>query len=259
MKLEQKKSPNYLIETTGSLEALDFYQWLMGFLIPHLLGSPVGRNGPPKWTMLQKENMPEYHLAYEAFNAHESEIEKGENFSDLDIPDVSRYSAGLDYYNHLWFQRSEIELPVEMEYYLNLVDTLKAESKESFRRAIYWFNTGSRLYNQEELSVIPFTIAIECLLPKPSNEVCPTCNKPLSDGPTKQFREFMEKHLSLPENIEHLKKSIYPKRSSMVHGSFALAVDQGFFSIGEHHYYEFFIEGIIRRALIRWLVTGTIK
>ncbi|NJM52915.1 MAG: hypothetical protein HC846_05685 [Blastocatellia bacterium] len=168
-------------------------------------------------------------MAYEAFNAHESEIETGENFSALDIPDVARYSGVGDYYNHLWVKNSEIELPVEMEHYLNSFDNLPIESKENFRRSLYWFNTGSRLYNQEQLSVIPFTIAIECLLPNPSSMVCPTCNKPSSDGPTKLFREFMEKHLSLPENIEHFKKSIYPKRSSMVHGSFAFAADTGFF------------------------------
>lgn len=257
LEVRTKKSPNHLIESSRYFEALDFYQWLLGLLIPALLGSPVGRNGQPKWTLLQKENIPEYHLAYEAFNAHESEIETGENFSVSNIPDVPRYSGDVDYYNHLWSQSSRIELPVEMEHYLTLVDKLSFEVKENFRRSLYWFNTGSRLYNQEQLSVIPFTIAIECLLPSPSSEVCPTCNKPSSDGPTKLFRKFIDKHLLLPENIEHLKKGIYPKRSSMVHGSFAFAADKGFFSIGKLEDSEIIFESFIRRAIVNWLVTGT--
>ncbi len=257
LEVRTKKSSNHFLERNRCLEALDFYQWLLALLLPHLLGSPVGRNGQPKWTLLQNENTPEYHLAYEAFNAHESEVETGDNFSVSNILDVPRYSGDVDYYNHLWSQSREIELPVEMEQYLTLVDNLTVEVKENFRRSLYWFNTGSRLYNQEQLSVIPFTIAIECLLPSPSSEVCPTCNKPSSDGPTKLFRKFIDNHLSLPENIEHLKKGIYPKRSSMVHGSFAFAADQGFFSVGTFDDSELIIEGFIRRALVNWLVTGS--
>jgi len=253
LEVRTKKSPNILIETNRYLEALDFYQWLLTLLLPHSLKSPAVGNGQPKWTILQIENVPEYHLAYEAFNAHESDIETGENFSVSEIPNVARYSGNEDYYNHLWFQSSEIELPVEMEDKLHLFDNLPKESKENFRRSLYWFNVGSKLYNQEQLSIIPFSIAIECLLPNPSNEVCPTCTKPLGDGPTKLFKDFMENHLSLPENIEHLKKGIYPKRSSMVHGSFALAADHGFFSIEKDENTELITESFIRRALIDWL------
>jgi len=195
--LKGQKSPNYLIETNRYLEALDFYQWLLTLLLPHSIKSPAVANGQPKWTILQIENVPEYHLAYEAFNAHESDIETGENFSVSEIPNVARYSGNEDYYNHLWFQSSEIELPVEMEDKLHLFDNLPKESKENFRRSLYWFNVGSKLYNQEQLSIIPFSIAIECLLPNPSNEVCPTCTKPLGDGPTKLFKDFMEKKMKI--------------------------------------------------------------
>lgn len=258
LEVRTKKSSNYLIESNRYFDALDLYQWFLGLLLPHLLGSPVGRNSQPKWTMLKNENVPEYHLAYEAFNAHESEIQMGENFSISDIPDATRYSGDTEYYNNLWFQSSEIELPVEMEKYLESFDNLNPESKENFRRSLYWFNTGSRLYNQEQLSVIPFTIAIECLLPNPSIEICPTCKKSSGEGPTKLFRDFMEKHLSLPENIEHLKKSIYPQRSKIVHGRFAIAADQGFFCFGDN-VFEFAIEGFVRRALVNWLVTGNVE
>jgi hypothetical protein len=256
LEVRTKKSSNHLIQTNRYLEALDLYQWLLGLLIPHLLGSPVGRNGQPKWIMLKNENTPEYHLAFEAFNAHESEVETSADFSVSNSPDVARYLGDVDYYNHIWSQSSEIELPVEMEEYLNLFNLLPKESKENFRRSLYWFNIGSRLFNQEQLSIIPFTIAVECLLPNPSSKVCQTCNKPSGDGPTKLFKQFMEKHLSLPENIDNLKKSIYPKRSSMIHGSFAFAADQGFCSIGNFDNSEFITESFVRRALVNWLVKG---
>lgn len=127
--------------------------------------------------MLKKDGAPEYHLAHEAFNAHESEIENGEEFQDYSIPEVARYTGSVDYYNHLWVRADQIELPNDIEYYLELVDNLNPETKEDFRRSTYWFNVGSRFYGEEELSVIPFTIAIECLAPDMPNEPCPTCKK----------------------------------------------------------------------------------
>lgn len=258
LEVRTKKSSNHLIETNRFFEALDYYEWLLGLLLPHLLGSQIKGNSQPKWTMLQIGNNVEYHLAYESFGAHESDIELSDNFTKLEIPNVPRYEGNVDYYNHLWFKSKEIELPVNFEYYLECFDNLNYESKENFRRSLYWFNTGSRLYNQEQLSIIPFTVAIECLLPNPSIETCPTCEKPKGDGPTKLFKDFLENHLSLPENINHLKKSIYPKRSSMVHGSYAFASDNGFYSIGKFDDSEDMIENFIRRALINWLVNGTI-
>jgi len=256
MEVRTKKSSNPYIEMKRCIEALDFYQWLLGLLIPHLLGASIARSGQPKWTVLQKGNIPENHLAYEGFIAHESEIETGDNFSVSDIPDVPRYSGVVDYYNHLWFRSSEIKLPVQMEHYLDLIENLPKEGKENFRRSLYWFNIGSRLNNQEQLSLIPFSISVECLLPNPSKKVCTTCKKPIGGGPTKLFNEFMKKHLSLPKKIEYLKKSLYPKRSNMVHGRYAVAADQGYFSINKS--FEFlFIDDFFRRAILDWLVTGT--
>jgi hypothetical protein len=256
LEVRTKRSPNSLIETNRYLEALDLYEWLLRLLIPHIQGSPVSTS-QPKWMVLQKENIPEYHLAYEGFNAHESELETGDFFSTSSIPDAPRYNGTTEYYNHLWVNSNEIELPTELENYLEAYDALTGESKDNFRRSLFWFNSGLRLYNQQELSLIPFVIAIECLLPNPSNEVCKTCKKPTSDGPTKLFNDFLKRHLSLPENIDHFKKSIYPKRSIMVHGRFARAADQGFFSIEEFTESEIVFESFIRRSLINWLIKGT--
>lgn len=254
-----KKSPNTIIETNRYLQALDLYEWLLYLLLPQLLGVHISKSGQPKWTILMRGDMPEYHLTYEGFNAHESEIESNDTFSTLQIPDVAKYTGEVEYYNHLWIRSNEIELPMEMEKYLNLYERLPIKTKEKFKRSLYWFNIGSTLYNQKQLSIIPFTIAIECLLPKPSQKVCPTCTKPLGDGPTKLFRAFMENHLSLPENIEHLKKSMYPKRSSMVHGSFAIAADYGYFTILDSDETELSTEIFTRRALINWLVKETFE
>lgn len=257
LEVRTKRSPNSLLETNRYLEALDLYEWLLRLLIPHIQGSPVSRSGQPKWMLLQKENTPEYHLAYEGFNAHESELETGDSFSTSSIPDAPRYKGETEYYNHLWGNDNEIELHTEMEKYLEASEGLTGESKENFRRSLFWFNSGLKLYCQEELSLIPFAIAIECLLPNPSSEICKTCKKPTGDGPTKLFNEFLMEHLSLPEDIVHLKKSIYPKRSSMVHGRFALSADQGFFSIDKFTESEIVFENFIRRSLINWLLKGT--
>ncbi len=255
-----KKSSNPIIEHKRVSSALDYYQWLMVLLLPQLLGTASTSNNEPQWIVLKNDNItPEYHLAYEAFNVHESEIETGDQFSVLNIPNITNYSGAGDYYNHFWFQSKEIEMPVEMEQFLNSFENLTTEDNENFRRSLYWFNTGVRLYNQEQLSIISFTIAIECLLTSPSSKKCSSCGKPLSDGPTKLFHEFMEKNLSLPDDINHLIKNIYPKRSNMVHGSHAYAADRGFFSLMEFDDPEFFTAIFVRRALINWLLTGSLE
>lgn len=258
LEVRTKKSPNSLIETNRFLQELDSYEWLLGLLIPHLLSSSI-RTSQPQWTLMKNENNPEYHLAYSGFNAYESEIETSDNFSNLDIPDVGRYWDKVDYYDHLWVRSNEIELPKEMENYLTFYDSLPTESKENFKRSLYWFNVGSGLKNRQQLSIIPYTTAIECLLPNPSIETCPTCKKPKGDGPTKLFKDFLENNLSLPEDINHLKKSIYLKRSTMVHGKFADAADYGFFSISDSDVTEFATENFIRKALVNWLQNGTFK
>lgn len=257
LEVRTKRSPNRIIETNRYLEALDLFEWLLKLLIPHIQGSPVSRSGQPKWVLLQMNNRPEYHLAYEGFNAHESELETGDSFLPSSIPDTPRYKGATEYYNHLWGTSYEIELPNEMEKYLEASEGLSGEAKENFRRSLFWFNSGLKLYNQQELSLIPFAIAIECLLPNSSSEVCQICKKPIGDGPTTLFNKFLKEHLSLPENIDHLKKSIYPKRSEMVHGGFALAADQGFFSIKKFTVTEIVFESLIRRSLIHWLINGT--
>lgn len=254
LEVRTKKSPNRIIESNRLVEALDFYEWFLGLLIPPLLSYPLNNNYP-KWVILQKYGNLEYHLAREGFSAHESEIESGDDFSALDIPNVPRYSGDEDYYNNLWIHSSEIELPNEMEYYLNSFDSLPEVSKENFRRSLYWYNVGLKLYNNNQLSVIPFATAIECLYTRPSNESCPDCKRPLDDGPTKSFKEFLNKHLSLPNDIDYLKNTIYKLRSDMVHGSFATAADQNFHSIEKFEHHDLIAENFIRRALVNWLIT----
>ncbi|HRA71797.1 MAG TPA: HEPN domain-containing protein [Flavobacterium sp.] len=256
LEVRTKKSPNYIIEHNRIFEALDLYEWLLGLLIPHLLSYPLNNNYP-KWVVLQKDGNLEYHLAKEGFSAHESEIESSDDFSALDIPNVPRYSGNEDYYNHLWIHSSEIELPVEMEHNLNSFDNLPTELKENFKRSLYWFNTGLKLYNNNQLSVIPFVTAIESLNPKPSEQCCPDCKRPLDDGPTELFREFLNKHLLLPKDIDNLKNNIYKLRSDMVHGNFATAADQNFHSIGKFEHHDFIAENFIRRALVNYLCTGS--
>jgi len=135
LEVRTKRSPNSLVETNRYLKALDLYEWLLKLLIPHIQGSAVSRSGQPKWMLLQKENTPEYHLAYEGFNAHESELETGDFFSTSSIPDAPRYKGATEYYNHLWGNSNEIELPTEMEKYLEASDGLTGESKDNFRRS----------------------------------------------------------------------------------------------------------------------------
>jgi hypothetical protein len=253
MEVKTKKSPNDIIQTDRRLAELDYYQWLLGLLVSGLLGTPPVTNNTPKWILLMMPTGLEYHLAYESFNAHESDIENGESFSAVSFPDIPRYSQEVDYYNHLWVKDEEVILPKNIEISFELFDEMETNRRNDFIRALYWYNVGKRLYNQEELSIVPFATAIECLLPNTTNPPCSLCGKQPGDGPTKLFNDFLKNHLDLPENIDHLKKSIYPKRSTIVHGTKALQPDNSFFSIFKDSTSEFATESFVRRALIKWL------
>ncbi len=253
IEVKTRKSPNNIIQTDRLLAELDCYQWLLGLLVSGLLEAPPVTHNTPKWVLLMKPTGLEYHLAYEGFNAHESDIENGENFSALNIPDIPRHYQEVDYYNHLWVKDEEVLLPANIEISFELFDKMETKRRNDFTRALYWYNVGKRLYNQEELSIVPFATAIECLLPVATSQPCSLCGKQPGDGPTKLFNEFLKNHLDLPDNIDHLKKSIYPKRSTIVHGTKALQPDNSFFSIFNDSTSELATESFVRRALIKWL------
>jgi hypothetical protein len=256
IEVRTKNSPNNLINANRIFKSLDNYQWLICCILQPLIGVPSSITNQPKWIILQNNSEVQYHLAYEGFNSNETDINKGENFTEIDLPDAPTYVGEIDYYNSLWQNCNQVELPDKIKKYFFHYDNLVEEKKLKFNRALYWFNAGLTISNHWESAIIAFVVSIECLQENHSTEICPNCNRPKSSGPTKKFNEFMEKYLEIPDTLKDIVKRIYSDRSRIVHGRYAKAADEAFFSSSTFSNEVFVVQSFVRRALINWLVNG---
>ena len=96
--------------------------------------------------------------------------------------------------------------------------SLPFDEQRRFLRSCYWFQLSERQWElSESASYQSLVQAIEALLPRPSAEgTCVACNRPL-EGPTRAFKDFIEKYAAWTTRAE--RDNFYAIRSSVVHGS----------------------------------------
>lgn len=86
--------------------------------------------------------------------------------------------------------------------------------------------------------------AIETLVDRLPAEPCPTCGKDMSPGPTRLFREFVEKYCRLEDVDEKIVKNLYAVRSALAHGKYLFQLDEAPWafsmaaSVASHHELE---------------------
>jgi hypothetical protein len=245
-----QRSPNPFLESNRVLRELDVYQYLFTLL---LVGNirfahwPSGR----LWALLKRGELPENNLVHPGFSTNED----GRND---DFP-VREYGpapvfAGDNYYDYLWPQDSQLQVPSSLGADLHLFQSLPREMANAFVRACYWYALGIQFRSELSLATVAFSTAIECLLPRPTSPHCKECGKPLGPGPTQLFKRHVKRYGTVIAALLGRRNSLYDVRSALVHGSHASRVDIDFMSA--HRYSEdhlLLLEIVSRQSLINWL------
>ena len=105
--------------------------------------------------------------------------------------------------------------------------------------------------------------AIETLVDRLPAVPCPTCGKDRGPGPTKLFREFVEKNCLSGETDQRIIKNLYAVRSDLAHGRYLFQLDEApwAFSMGasvaSHHELEmsWAVLTLAKDGLRNWLLS----
>jgi hypothetical protein len=112
-------------------------------------------------------------------------------------------------------------LPDNLDALVDAYLKLDAPKRRRFLRSAAAIYTARELW---ELSVsssfLASVQAIETLVDKPPATPCPTCNKDMGPGPTKLFREFLEKHCRTSDVDQAVLNQLYSTRSDLAHGHY---------------------------------------
>jgi len=168
---------------------------------------------------------------YDGLKVVDTSFSRTDEFSPLtEIPDEEYYSRGR------MLNTKPMEIPVSLSNLISKFWQLPIQRREQFFRAAYWYKQAHNLYlTSKSSSYLAAVMAIETLVEVEKNSAkCPTCNKPEGKGPTKKFREFLEKYapfISSSENDQQIRAQLYELRSKLAHGGQIFLEDAGSSSV----------------------------
>jgi hypothetical protein len=143
-----------------------------------------------------------------------------------------------------------LEVPDSLEESLTRFVRLDGEDADRFFRALFWLELHSRQWNlSESASFGSLATAIETLMPPPAEGV----------GPTRHFRDLLEKFAPGGGDMEKRRSRMYGVRSAISHGGKLLRGDLHWFeggliptSLDERSLHSDLLH-VTRVALINWL------
>lgn len=113
-----------------------------------------------------------------------------------------------------------LRLPEDLSLAFDAFYALNPAEQNCFLRACYWLAT-TNTSESWSLRLVSAVQAIEVLLSRNSpavRDVCPQCNRDRGPGPTRKFRDFLEKYAPLPEGEPDHRHNLYSVRSGLTHG-----------------------------------------
>ena len=95
-------------------------------------------------------------------------------------------------------------------------------------RAAYWLRHAYQVFPlSQSASLVAAVQTIEVLLPNIKGEVCSTCQREISPGPTKKFRDFLQQYAPTTSAEERKARDLlYKQCSQLTHGRELLASDE---------------------------------
>lgn len=197
---------------------------------------------------------------YDGFKAVDTNFSRTDEFSPLiEIPDQEYFFRwGL-------INTKPLEIPNSLGSRISKFWQLPVIKREQFCRAAYWHQQAHNLYSaSKSSSYLAAVMAIETLVEDEKTPAkCPTCKKALENGPTKKFRDFLEKYarFTSDSNNEHqVRTQLYDLRCDLAHGEqiFLEDIDHGSWAMAstqsadEDNKMELIFR-FTRVALVNWL------
>lgn len=120
-----------------------------------------------------------------------------------------------------------LELPSDFPDFIVSYSGLSFATRQSFKRALYWFAHGQRAQPYSlSAHIVSLITAIEALIELTHDGPrCPECNKE-RESVTQRFIDFVAAHSPEVEASPRLRKEFYRLRSKVVHGGLLLRRDQ---------------------------------
>jgi hypothetical protein len=146
-------------------------------------------------------------------------------FSEVgDIPPM-RAVPDREYFARVGIDGSSMTMPACLPSVFDRLETAPQDVRSRFIRACYWLDRSSAAWHlSASLGYVSLVNSIETLVRPGPREECPHCHKDLGPGPTRLFREFVDKHASGAEGESRAR--LYNLRSDLVHGEHILRRDR---------------------------------
>lgn len=191
-----------------------------------------------EWAFVLKEGIisSEY-LQMDYLPGDENRLKDNDGYTIVSNYPILQRKPAKTYYQSYGVDANDMEnliLPNNIEDSLSILYNLEEEKRKLFLRSSYWTQVAHRIFSISwSASYASLITAIEVFLPNPdahckicnkpvSSDHCPECNQPLS-GPTKYFRDFVEKYS--PGINKSDRNKLYEVRSSISHGGYLLPGD----------------------------------
>jgi|GEM_PF-6226436 hypothetical protein len=184
-----------------------------------------------------------------------------DKFSDVSDLKEIKFIEPTKYYGRGQDVSKGIRAPTIINELLDIVFSLDREKYNHLMTACKFLSLSNKLWeSSQSMAYLAAISAIESI-PKESDNfiICSECRKP-KNGPTKQFKDFLEKYGPKLSSTNITKKKLYDLRSEIVHRGFLFESDSNpwsFFGSPEERKQEsdgIALRRIVQIALIRWLI-----
>lgn len=146
-------------------------------------------------------------------------------FSELDGGSPMEVVTDDEYFARLGVDGSPMTMPACLPGIFDDLEKVSDQVKERFLQSCYWLDRSSASWPvSTSLSYLSLVNSIETLVASGPRQECPHCHKDMSPGPTRLFREFVDRHAPDAKGVSRAR--LYELRSDLVHGEHLLLGDR---------------------------------
>jgi hypothetical protein len=124
----------------------------------------------------------------------------------------------------------DLDLPQSLELWIDAALSCDGRLSQRLLRASYWLRHAHEINQISQSAALVAAIqAVEVLLPAIKGQVCTTCEREISPGPTRKFRDFLQEYAATTSAEERKARDLlYKQRSRLTHGHELLVSDSDY-------------------------------